>query len=104
MHVLTIGAVCFGVMLGYITYRTLIRTTEHAAIGDLASVVGAVGGAAVTTLFGTKTDLFGWYAIGLIGGFAVYGLLYLCFGKTNFGTVMGFTTQSGTQGPNAPRQ
>ena len=89
MHVLTIGVVCFGLLVGYITYRTLIRTTAQAAISDLATVVGAVGGGAVTAIVDPKSDLFGWYAIGLLAGFIVYGLVYRIIGKQNFGTVMG---------------
>jgi outer membrane lipoprotein SlyB len=44
--------VCFGLVVGYITYRTLARTTEKVAISDLATVIGAIGGAAITGLFG----------------------------------------------------
>lgn len=63
MAVNTVGAVCFGVMIGWVTYRTLRRTGETVAVSNIASVVGAVGGAAVTGMF--KGNLFGWYCIGL---------------------------------------
>ncbi|MFE1500161.1 hypothetical protein ACFW89_34445, partial [Streptomyces albidoflavus] len=46
------GAAFFGVAVGYITYRTLARTTDKAAITDLATVIGAIGGGVVTTLYG----------------------------------------------------
>lgn len=72
MHVLPVGAVCFGVIIGWVTYRTL-RKTDKVAISHIASVVGAVGGAAVTGLF--KGSLFGWYCIGLAAGFFVYLIL-----------------------------
>lgn len=73
MHVQAVGAVCFGVIMGWVTYRTLRRTGETVAISNIASVAGAVGGAAVTGLF--KGNLFGWYCIGLAGGFFVYLVL-----------------------------
>jgi len=75
VHVLPAGAVCFGFMMGWVTYRTL-RREDKVAISNIASVVGAVGGAAVTGLF--KGSLFGWYCIGLAAGF----FLYLILGAT----------------------
>ena len=62
---------CFGVVIGWITYRTLMRKEEGAAISDIACVVGAVGGGAVTTVFGSGL-LFAWYSIGLAGEFFGY--------------------------------
>ena len=47
-------------------------------MSNIASVVGAVGGAAITGLF--KGSLFGWYCIGLAAGF--FG--YLILGNTVF--------------------
>jgi NhaP-type Na+/H+ or K+/H+ antiporter len=68
-----IGAVCFGLVIGWVTYRTLRRTGETVAVSNLASVIGAVGGAAVTGLF--SGHLFGWYCIGLAAGFFGYLIL-----------------------------
>jgi hypothetical protein len=68
------GALVFGVVIGWVTYRTLRRTTETVDLSSIATVIGAVGGAAVTTLFDTDR-LFGFYAIGLGGGFFAYLLL-----------------------------
>jgi hypothetical protein len=76
MNVEAVGAWCFGFVIGWVTYRTLRRTGEPVALSNIATVIGAVGGAAVTALY-TK-DLFGWYAIGLAGGF----FLYLILGST----------------------
>ena len=69
-----LGALAFGVVVGWITYRTLRRTTDQASVSDIAAVVGAVGGAAVTSLF-DSTELFGWYSVGLFIGFFVYLIL-----------------------------
>jgi uncharacterized membrane protein YeaQ/YmgE (transglycosylase-associated protein family) len=66
-----IGAVLFGLVVGWVSYRTLRRKGSGAAISDIAAVIGAVGGATVTTLFKNE-DLFGLYAIGLAVGFFAY--------------------------------
>ncbi|MBK3562678.1 hypothetical protein [Streptomyces sp. MBT62] len=74
--VMSTGACCFGLAIGYITYRTLARS-EKAAVTDLTTVVGAVGGAAVTGLFDPQQgDAFGWYAIGLLAGMILFFLLF----------------------------
>jgi hypothetical protein len=70
-----IGATCFGVVIGWIVYRTL-RRTDAVALSDIATVIGAVGGGAVLGIFKSETS-FGWYAIGLVGGFFAYLLLSL---------------------------
>jgi hypothetical protein len=42
-------------------------------VSDIAAVVAAVGGGAVTTLFDRNgTDSFGWYSMGLLVGMALY--------------------------------
>jgi hypothetical protein len=66
-----IGAFCFGTVIGWITYRTLRRREGAAALSDIATVLGALGGAAVTALFNTP-QLFGVYSIGLAVGFFFY--------------------------------
>ena len=49
-------------------------------LSTIAIIIAAVGGAAVTTLLKDNT-MFGWYAIGLVGGF----LAYLAVGLTLYG-------------------
>jgi hypothetical protein len=67
------GAFCFGLVVGYITYRSLARTTAKASISDLATVIAAIGGGTVTLLFGgADGNMFGLYAIGLAVGFVLY--------------------------------
>jgi hypothetical protein len=58
-------------VIGWITYRTLRRKEGTTQLSDLATVIGAVGGAAVTKLF-DEPDLFGAYSIGLAVGFFLY--------------------------------
>jgi hypothetical protein len=76
MSVETIGALCFGVVIGWITYRTLRRQGEAVALSNIATVIAAVGGGAVTALFKTAA-VFGWYSIGLFIGF--FGYLILAY-------------------------
>jgi uncharacterized membrane protein YeaQ/YmgE (transglycosylase-associated protein family) len=86
-----VGAVCFGLVIGWMTYRTLRRKEGAAALSDIATVIAAVGGAAVTTLFPVKaSDLFGYYSIGLFVGFFSYLILNLImYGKGKTETWMG---------------
>ncbi len=65
------GALAFGLVVGWITYRTLRWKTGPVGLSDLSAVLGAVGGAAVTSLFDTPY-LFGAYGIGLAVGFFGY--------------------------------
>jgi hypothetical protein len=107
MMVVTVGMVCFGVLIGFITYRTLIRTAGKTSIHDLTVVVAAIGGGAVTTLARPVTNAFGWYAIGLLGGFAGYAILYWALkGKTEFAKVMNGSDDipPPVQGLGAPRK
>jgi hypothetical protein len=86
--VVSIGAVCFGIVVGYVTYRTLVRS-DTTSISDLAAVIAAIGGGVVTQLFGDDgTDTFGWYSIGLLAGMALFLVLRLATGDANK-TVLG---------------
>lgn len=77
------GALCFGLVVGWVTYRTL-RRKDGAALGDIAAVIGAVGGAAVTSLFKSESEIFGWYCIGLAIGFFAYFIVgIIAEGKQN---------------------
>jgi hypothetical protein len=75
------GAICFGVVVGWICYRTLRRSTDAAKLSDLATVVGVIGGGVITALF-KSTDLFAGYAIGLAAGFFIYFLISLWMDPT----------------------
>ncbi|HKO99857.1 MAG TPA: hypothetical protein VJU86_22975 [Pyrinomonadaceae bacterium] len=65
------GAFAFGFVIGWICYRTLRRKEGSTALSDIATVIGAVGGASVLALFKSQ-DLFSGYAIGLAVGFFLY--------------------------------
>ncbi|SRR5713101_1208358 len=66
-----IGGLCFGIVVGWVTYRTL-RYAPHGGLSDLSTVIGAVGGAAITALFPKDSGAFGAYCIGLAIGFFAY--------------------------------
>jgi hypothetical protein len=84
----TSGAFWFGIVVGYITYRTL-RRKKDAGISDIASVIGAVGGAAVLALFPADSSRFDFYAIGLAAGFFLYLLASLAFSGTKVDEFLG---------------
>lgn len=67
-----IGAIAFGLVVGWITYRTLRRREGGAQISDLSAVIAAIGGGAVTAIPFNDPDVFGAYAIGLAVGFFGY--------------------------------
>lgn len=76
MTVVHVGALCFGLVIGWVTYRTLRRKEGNAALSDIAAVIGAVGGGTITGLYKQAT-LFGWYSIGLAIGFFLYYIIGL---------------------------
>lgn len=65
------GAICFGAVIGWFTYYTMRYSTTHTS-SDVATIIGAIGGAAVLAVFPKQSDLFGFYAIGLAIGFFTY--------------------------------
>jgi hypothetical protein len=66
-----IGALCFGIVMGWVTYRTL-RRTQPSGLTDIATVIGAVAGAAITAIWKPGTSAFGAYCVGLLLGFFGY--------------------------------
>ena len=65
------GALAFGFVVGWVTYRT-IRRTKPNGLSDIATVIGAIGGAAIAKLFPAESAAFGYYGIGLAIGFMGY--------------------------------
>lgn len=66
-----VGGFAFGLIVGYLTWhvaRPGVPNTEL-NIKTLFGVIGALGGAAILTLFPAGTDLFASYSIGLAIGF-----------------------------------
>ncbi len=67
-----LGAFAFGVIIGWRVYFTDRYRTSAVDFGDLATVIGIVGGGAILALFPSGTDLFGAYGVGLAIGFFLY--------------------------------
>lgn len=80
------GAFAFGLVLGWFLYY-LNRYRKDVSLADLTTVVGAIGGAAVLSLFPAESDLFGAYGVGLAVGFFGYLVLLvvLVTVSSNFG-------------------
>jgi hypothetical protein len=81
MVVSGLGAVLFGMLLGWLAYWILRLRAGVFVLSELLTLLGVLGGAAVLSLF--KSDvLFGWYAIGLVVGFGAYFVIgLLVYGK-----------------------
>jgi hypothetical protein len=77
---LRIGGLGFGIVIGWLTYKILVRI-EKPTWTDLTTVIGAVGGAAILSLFPAQTDLFGWYAVGLFVGFFGYFVVFIAMAR-----------------------
>jgi hypothetical protein len=67
-----LGAGAFGAVVGWYLYYVNRYRRSDVQIGDLVTVIGAVGGGAVLALFPAGTALFGAYGIGLFLGFFGY--------------------------------
>jgi uncharacterized membrane protein YeaQ/YmgE (transglycosylase-associated protein family) len=70
------GAIFFGMVVGWTTYRTLRRKTAQPVLSDLVSVIGAIGGGAITKLFPAGDGgSFAAYSVGLAVGFFGYVII-----------------------------
>jgi hypothetical protein len=79
-----LGAFCFGAVIGWFTYF-VNRYRAEIKLADVASILGAIGGAAVLKLFPSGTTLFAAYGVGLAVGFFAYFLILVLFvGGTSF--------------------
>ncbi|WP_174826505.1 DUF2304 domain-containing protein [Rhizobium ruizarguesonis] len=71
------GALVFGLVLGWNVYFVNRYRRGDITLGDLATLLGVVGGAGVLSLFPNNTDLFGAYGVGLGVGFFAYFVILL---------------------------
>jgi len=79
----TLGAACFGGVIGWYVYYINRYKTEAVKLTDLVTVIGIIGGSTVLTLFPAGTDLFGGYGIGLaFGFFGYFAMLLLMVGSS----------------------
>jgi len=69
--VLEWGAFAFGVVIGWNAYF-VNRYRKSVAVGDLTTIVAAVGAGAILKVFPSQSETFGYYALGLALGFFGY--------------------------------
>jgi hypothetical protein len=70
-----IGAVLFGLVIGWFSARLLARRAGSAHVSHIAAVIALAGGGYVTVMSGDR-GLFGMYAIGLFLGFIGYAAVF----------------------------
>jgi hypothetical protein len=63
------GSVIFGIIIGYISWQAIFKNESNLSMKTVATFIGVVGGAGITTLFPDKSNLFDSYCIGLGCGF-----------------------------------
>lgn len=81
MFIVGLGAIFFGLIVGWIAYRILRLRAGISWLSDLIALLGIIGGAAALAFFRSDV-LFGWYAIGLvIGFFAYFAVGLILYGK-----------------------
>lgn len=73
-----LGAAGFGAIIGWLVYYINRYRKSEVQFSDLTTIIGIVGGAAVTSLFGDGDKvLFGAYGMGLFVGFFGYFIALL---------------------------
>jgi NhaP-type Na+/H+ or K+/H+ antiporter len=70
------GGVAFGLVIGWVTYGFL-RRNDRKTLTDITTIIGAIGGAAVTGIFQPATGAFAGYCVGLALGFFGYLVFYI---------------------------
>jgi hypothetical protein len=86
--IIDLGAWCFGVVVGWVTSRTLRRSTTG-GLSDISTVIGSIAGAAITGIYKPSTNAFGYYCIGLFVGFFAYLLISLYIARKEGNQVAG---------------
>src|SRR4249920_1167542 len=77
------GAIGFGALIGWYVYYVNRHRTNQVQLGDIVTLIGAIGGAAILAIFPAKSDLFGAYGIGLfVGFFGYYLVMVICVAKS----------------------
>ena len=76
-----LGAGGIGVIIGWHVYYINRYRKGDVQLTDLVTLLGILGGGAITALFPARTDLFGAYGIGLFGGFFTYFIFLIIWVK-----------------------
>ena len=77
MDIKIVGAAAFGGLIGWYIYYINRHRPDYVQLGDLVTIVGVIGGAAILALFPAGSDLFGGYGIGLAIGFFGYFIVLI---------------------------
>ena len=81
MFIAGLGAVFFGLIIGWISYRVMRLAAGTNVLAAIAIIIAIVGSAAAISLLRSDV-LFGWFAIGLVIGFLAYfGIGLWLYGK-----------------------
>jgi uncharacterized membrane protein YeaQ/YmgE (transglycosylase-associated protein family) len=81
MFIVGLGALFFGLTVGWIAYRILRHRSGPSWLSDLIALFGIIAGATALAFFRDET-IFGWYAVGLvIGFFAYFAVGVILYGK-----------------------
>jgi hypothetical protein len=70
-----VGALAFGLVIGWYVYYVNRYRKGDVQVGDITTLIGAIGGGAILALFDRGSDFFGAYAVGLAIGFFLYFLV-----------------------------
>jgi hypothetical protein len=74
-----LGTGSFGAVVGWYVYYINRHRKDAIQISDILTLIGAIGGAAILSLFEKGTALFGAYGVGLGTGFFGYFVFLLIF-------------------------
>ena len=72
-----LGSGGIGVIIGWHVYYINRYRKGDVQLSDLVTLLGILGGGAITALFPARTDLFGAYGIGLFCGFFIYFIVLI---------------------------
>lgn len=64
-----IGAIAFGIIIGYLSWHAIRLMEKAITLRTVAAFIGVVAGAAITTLFPSSSEMFAGYCLGLAIGF-----------------------------------
>jgi NhaP-type Na+/H+ or K+/H+ antiporter len=70
-----VGAFGFGLVMGWLTYRT-VRRKKSSSLTDLGVILGTLVGATIVSLFPPEDGVFGAYCAGLAVGFFLYIIIF----------------------------
>jgi hypothetical protein len=77
MDLPSIGALAFGLLIGWYVYYINRHRHDDVSLNDLVTLIGILGGAAVTAVFPAGSNLFAGYGIGLAIGFFSYFVILI---------------------------